>query len=195
MHPWNNCLNMTLGSAILGIAFLIAHPINVMATDTIDPATQPHLKSWSNVIPAAKRFVILADFNNEAVLDRETGLVWERSPSSNLNYWAGALSECVNKVVGGRKGWRLPSVHELSSLLDPSVSAPGPILSNGHPFLGIIQESYWTAPINLQRTTSAFAWIVNFSNGTVEEGLATTDTGVHYVWCVRGAAAMGSPTH
>ena len=36
--------------------------------------------SWSRALPAADRFVVLADFNNEAVLDRNTGLLWQRTP-------------------------------------------------------------------------------------------------------------------
>ena len=98
--------------------------VGALATDSIDPATQPALKSWSNKIPAAKRFVVLPDFNNEAVLDRETGLVWEKSPDQGGAYrWDTdeAAAACINSNVGGRKGWRLPAIDELASLIDPSV--------------------------------------------------------------------------
>src|SRR4030095_1945517 len=42
---------------------------------------------------ASERFVVLADFNNEAVLDRETQLVWQRSPLSATK-WVFALHNC-----------------------------------------------------------------------------------------------------
>ena len=39
------------------------------------------LKSWSRKIPnARRRFEVLHQFNDEAVLDRETQLVWEHAP-------------------------------------------------------------------------------------------------------------------
>ena len=33
--------------------------------------------SWDQT-PSSTRFVVLSNWNNEAVLDRETGLVWEK---------------------------------------------------------------------------------------------------------------------
>src|SRR4030095_6393630 len=39
------------------------------------------LRDWGRKYDnASERFVVLADFNNEAVLDRETPLAWLRSP-------------------------------------------------------------------------------------------------------------------
>ncbi len=43
------------------------------------------LPSWEKKLPCVSkdncpRFEVLADWNNEAVLDKETGLVWEKSP-------------------------------------------------------------------------------------------------------------------
>ena len=75
-------------------------------------------------LPSAARFAILHDFNNEAVRGNNTGLVWERAPDNTLLNWAAAANLCANKVVGGTRGWRLPSVVELVSLIDPSLPAP-----------------------------------------------------------------------
>src|SRR5262249_15328144 len=33
--------------------------------------------SWDQMLPASTRFIVLSNFNSEAVLDRETGLVWQ----------------------------------------------------------------------------------------------------------------------
>src|SRR5262245_38941655 len=95
-----------------------------------------HLQSWSNQIEdAADRFLVLAEFNDEAVLDKETQLVWERTPSTTTYLWQNARFFCAQKAVGGRGGWRLPSFYELSSLVDPSVQdASTPRLASGHPF-------------------------------------------------------------
>src|SRR2546427_3494690 len=78
--------------------------------------------SWDQTLPAATRFIVLSNFNSEAVLDRNTGLVWEKSPGTGPGPWSGARSFCIDKNVGSQKGWRLPSIPELSSLIDPSVA-------------------------------------------------------------------------
>ena len=140
--------------------------------DEIPPA-------WSQKLPAAQRFQLVLD--SAAVLDKETGLVWEKSPGTTTSPWSGALyNYCYNKEVGGRKGWRPPTIEELSSLVDLSVSG-SPRLSGGHPFLNVQSGYYWSAT-TLTGTTSV-AWFVNFNGG-----YASTEykTSTNYVWCVRG---------
>jgi hypothetical protein len=66
------------------------------------------LKSWDDKIAGTLRWKILAEFNNEAVLDKETQIVWERSPDTTFLAWTAARTACSVKNVGGRKGWRLP---------------------------------------------------------------------------------------
>ena len=56
------------------------------------------------VLPAAQRFVILPAFNSEAVLDKETGLVWEKSPQTTTARWSAARRICTEKNVGGQTG-------------------------------------------------------------------------------------------
>src|SRR5262245_15680848 len=74
------------------------------------------------------RFVVLVDWNSEAVFDRKTGLVWERSPNLSFSNWAGAQKRCDNLLLGKHNGWRLPTIFELATLVDPSVPSPGPTL-------------------------------------------------------------------
>ena len=136
---------------------------------------------WDQVLPAAERFVILPAFNSDAVLDKETGLVWEKSPATTAGTSSSARSTCANKAVGGRKGWRLPSMPELASLVDPSVAPPGPTLPQGHPFLNIQPSNYWSAPAHVENPT--LTWGVGFGNGSV---LGVSKSFDNRVWCVRG---------
>ena len=119
-------------------------------------------------------------FGGEAVLDLETGLVWEREPGNRKLSWSNATLECANNTTtGGRKAWRLPSFHELASLLDPATSN----LQAGSPFILTVIGAYWSAtaaPPELQ----ARAWTVAFNNGVVGRGNQKTVTTIA-VWCVR----------
>jgi uncharacterized protein DUF1566 len=138
--------------------------------------------SWDQKLPASTRFVVLLDWASQAVLDRETGLVWEQAPAATITSWNGAKNTCINKPVGGRKGWRLPAVAELSSLIDPSVAFPGPTLAPGHPFTNVqTTKPYWSASTSTLIPSSA--WSVDFREGVVPSSDRTLE---FLVWCVRG---------
>jgi hypothetical protein len=123
------------------------------------------------------RFVVLASYNGEAVYDQETGLVWEQSPITVPQPWAPGT--CNDKVVGNRKGWRVPTVQELASLLDPSLPF-GPTLPAGHPFSNVHSWAYWSATA---APDPRFAWNVQFNNAVVILEARLTS---RYYWCVRG---------
>ena len=137
--------------------------------------------SWDQTLPSATRFIILSNFASAAVLDRETGLVWERSPQTATSNWFSARFICLNKTVGNRKGWRLPSMAELASVIDPSVGSPGPTLPAGHPFTNVLLANYWTATTHPDAPSNA--WQVVVLNGNVN---VTPKTDPNGVWCVRG---------
>jgi hypothetical protein len=132
-------------------------------------------------LPAAQRFVILPAFNSDAVLDKETGLVWEKSPQTTSAKWSVAHRTCIEKKVGGQKGWRLPSLPELASLVDPSIAPPGPTLPPSHPFLAVQSAVYWSE--TRVDEDARGSWGVHFGLG----GGATFINWAHSVqfWCVR----------
>ena len=146
------------------------------------------LESWEDKIPNAnQRFKVLSEFEGAAVLDKETQLVWEQSPLTTFHTWdfsAGvfesALTQCTTRTTGGRKGWRLPSVHELASLVDPANSNRS--LPTGHPFANVQSAFYWSATSSTGTPTSA--WIVFFNDGVVGQGHKAFNGG--HAWCVRG---------
>lgn len=179
------------GVVIMVVALTLFVP-GVSVAGSLEPSTAPASTmktldqippTWSQILPDAQRFQLV--LGDAAVLDKETGLVWEKSPGTRNMTWQGAMSQCQNKTMGNRKGWRMPTVEELASLVDPSVSSPGPTLPNGHPFIYNVQSiTYWSATTTVGDTT--YAWAVVFSNGGVF-GFDKTDNG--YVWCVRGGQA------
>ncbi|TKB67903.1 MAG: DUF1566 domain-containing protein [Nitrospira sp.] len=89
--------------------------------------------------------------------------------------------ECTARTTGNRKGWRLPSVHELASLAHPSVPPPGPTLQSGQPFLTVGSADYWSATTNAEDPT--VAWLGHLLTGSVAN---SNKVNVAHVWCVRG---------
>jgi uncharacterized protein DUF1566 len=132
------------------------------------------------------RFIELSSYNNEAVFDSETGLVWEQSPSTTLQTWENAQFSCNQKTVGNRKGWRLPTVQELASLVDPTVPPPGPTLPAGHPFSNVRSDFYWSATTFARSASDA--WVVSFSGANVVTFAGKSFT--TFVWCVRGGQGV-----
>ncbi len=147
-------------------------------------------KSWSKKLPCdsqtnCPRFEVLADFNNEAVLDKETGLVWEKSAWRYTPYWNNAISLCTDLELGGRKGWRLPTVEELTSLVDPTQPTSSPALPSGHPFVNVNSIGFWSATTAVFDTSYAECVTMGCCSGAVGNCYKTGpfDFGV---WCVRG---------
>ncbi len=147
---------------------------------------------WDDQVNNTGRFKVLSEFGGAAVFDKETGLVWEQSPSTISRTWLGAQHHCNTETVGNRKGWRLPTVQELTSLLDTSNSSPA--LPTGHPFtLTSSQEDgfYWSA--TTLASDAAFAWFVDLSDGDVDgsENPDNNKTGSSlFGWCVRGGQGV-----
>ena len=149
------------------------------------------LPSDSGVVtPAhAARFQILEGSKGEAVLDTETQLIWERSPSATETTWANASLRCSLTSTGGRLGWRLPSFFELMTLIEPSSLATASKLSlpAGHPFRGVRTGLYWTN--NSQDTEPTNAYAIDFLRGDLTSQRKNL---AHACWCVRGGTSNAS---
>ncbi|TFG64752.1 MAG: DUF1566 domain-containing protein [Nitrospirales bacterium] len=137
--------------------------------------------AWAQVLPAELRFVPV--MGGAAVLDKETGLVWEQSPQTTTHHWSDARLECMARTVSGRKGWRLPAVNELASLID--MTNTNPALPTGHPFSNVLPSHYWSATTSANIPT--LAWDAHFGNGEVARN---TKPSYVFVWCVRGGGVL-----
>ena len=124
----------------------------------------------------------------EAVLDKQTGLVWAR----NIEYeqkavsWDDAVKFCQELKIGGKTGWRLPTRDEFISVLDTSKSVPA--FPEGHPFEvsgvenpgGAGARRYWTS--TEYGSDKQSAWLVSIRVGRVEDSIKLFDA---KVWPVR----------
>ena len=132
----------------------------------------------------AARFTVLGEHNHEAVRDKRTVLVWEQSPALDMSDWEMAQRRCSSSHAGGSTDWRVPTVQELATLVEPaSIEVK---LPPDHPFANVEPGIYWSA--TERRENRAYASFVNFSSGgsaTLEKYMPT------FVWCVRGGMNEG----
>jgi hypothetical protein len=152
--------------------------------NSVEAASVPD--NWSKKLKCESgcpRFDILKAWDNAAVLDKETGLVWEQSPDDvNVYDWDDAQFHCNTLQVTSRMGWRLPTVQELGSLIDTSQANPA--LPNGHPFGNIGNVNYWSATTN---GGTLNAWIVSLIGGNT---FTAGQGGLARAWCVRGGSGV-----
>jgi hypothetical protein len=176
--------NLT-GAIIIAITALLLP--GIIQAGNLEPsgAPAPTMKTldeipptWSQKIAGTERFELV--LGNLGVLDKETGLVWEKSPSTSTYNWEAAINHCILLVLNTRRGWHLPTIEQLGSLADNS--SLNPALSAGHPFLNVQLSEYWAASTHNGFTTHA--WTVTFNGAGFINYYSKTDT--RYAWCVRG---------
>lgn len=120
--------------------------------------------AWG-VVPAG-RFTVVGD----TVVDNNTHLTWQRTASAVKYPWAGADSYCNNG-----SGWRLPTIRELRSLVDPRLpdAALDPVAFPNAPF-----DYYWSSTIATYNR--AYGW-VTVGVGTLESMSLTASCRVRCV--------------
>ncbi len=134
----------------------------------------------SGLLAAAERFTLV--FDGAGVKDNQTGLIWEQAPDLEHDVWSRSVERCAAKAVGGKSGWRAPTIQELKSLVDPAQKDPA--LPPGHPFSNIKSAIYWTATPH--PTDDIVAWQVSFFSG---ESVTDQKSGTRRMWCVWGGSA------
>lgn len=178
----------SVGIVLVGAVILFTQPAEA------GNSAGPHypVPSWDQKLKCASkhacpRFTVLSDWGGEAVLDKETGLVWEREPSKQTFRWNKAELHCNNLDVSHRKGWRLPKIQELASLVDTTQTNPS--LSAGNPFK-FVKDDYFYWSVSSVNEDPMSKWIVEFHEGKV---IYREKSAKIYTWCVRGGQGIGSP--
>jgi hypothetical protein len=167
----------------------------------LEPSGPPGPTMYKLVAPLPTGFVLWADntrfavsdegtpgdTSDDVVLDRATGLMWARDANlaNGSKTWQEALDYC-NDLNLGRSSklatdWRLPSIGELTRLSEPYPSTGTPALPDGHPFVNVRTDFYWSSTTYEDGT--GHAWYVRMSNGSAD-GYNLKPNG-NYVWPVR----------
>ncbi len=159
-----------------------------MAHDQLREDVRAHTVEHRELSPNQRWGLV---YGGQAILDRETGLVWKRTvasvPAGTASWWA-ALEACRNDRTGGRGGWHLPSVEEITSLhpIDPVAPFTNIVKKDGpsSPFV------YWTSsreevsspqPASDQQAY----WVSIKANGALEVQRGRLSNPMGY-FCVRG---------
>src|SRR5215203_5979222 len=94
-----------LYSALIGaVAFVVVATLVLAAQapsitlQTVLDAFTRIPPTWSQTLPVAERFVLV--MGGVAVLDKETGLVWEQAPVEPASTWINAHVLCNIKGLG-----------------------------------------------------------------------------------------------
>ncbi|MDO8357582.1 MAG: DUF1566 domain-containing protein [Nitrospirota bacterium] len=175
---------------ILSETTRVAHEQQRLLDERIQAQTEQRYE-----YPPAQRWEVV--YGGGAVVDKETGLIWQRQPGTAKLMWPQASDICVKLGVPNtltpHRGWRLPTVQELNTL------AP---LTQQSPFIGVQGGGdpwYWTSTVDgATRPYHAgdgedypFVYRVSFSlNGGSSAGATGTAPGSGSgaggsVWCVR----------
>ncbi|HKU39179.1 MAG TPA: DUF1566 domain-containing protein [Polyangiales bacterium] len=112
------------------------------------------------------------------VRDNSTELTWQQGSDSMRRTWSDAGVYCAQlQLVGG--GWRLPTLNELLTIVDPARTTAPVIDSKAFP--GTPADTFWSA--NGFTGDAKYAWTIDFRYGNSAKDHAKSAGA--YVRCVR----------
>ena len=157
-------------SALFGASINVFPAVVKGVLDTGDPAERVcNPKSYT-------------DLGNGIVRDNVTGLEWQKATPSGTYKWQQALDYVAGMNAGthenyGYTDWRLPTIEELSSLVDAGTTpAIDPVFNDTDNM-----DPYWSSTAHVY--DSSGAWNVDSTGGFVYGNLKTSYS---YVRAVRG---------
>jgi hypothetical protein len=159
--------------------------------ETVEPpfsfANWPMPNSANSGLPNEQSYEVLGAGEEQTVLDRVTGLEWQRSLDDRAFTWSAAGALCEQLRYANFEDWRLPTRIELVSLLDLSRTNPALELAA---FPSGSSQWFWTA--SPDATDAARAWYVYFYFGYPDVDDRSVENRVR---CVRGGAVPLGSAH
>jgi parallel beta-helix repeat protein len=115
---------------------------------------------------------------DETVTDTFTGLMWQKESTETRMTWQNAIEYCENMSLSDYNDWRLPTMHELRSIVNYLKYNPA---MDQDFFSGILSARYWSSTSYANYTGRA--WGVYFNYGY--DRYSAKDSS-YYVRAVRG---------
>jgi hypothetical protein len=148
--------------------------------------------SWAMVRDNVTGLIWENKTNDGSIHDRDNRYTWYDPNAATNGGYAGTpgngtdtkdFIDALNTArFGGFDDWRLPTVKELSWLVNSNISYPGPTINTTN-FQNTMSSSYWSSTTNAYYTSSA--WYVSFRYGYVDYGDYLKSYSL-YVRAVRG---------
>ena len=149
-------------------------------------STAYHVRAVRGGLPPADSLYV--DHGDGTVTDTVTWLMWQQETAPGTMTWEQALAYCEDSTLGGHSDWRLPTIRELSSLVDRNRHVPAINLTY---FPQTQSADYWAS--TTVANSPEISWGVYFYWGSaVDRDLKTAN---YYVRMVRGGQPIiVSPT-
>jgi uncharacterized protein DUF1566 len=84
------------------------------------------------------------DNGDGTVTDKITGLMWQQAVPTAIYTWTDANAYCPTLNLAGHSDWRLPTVIELISIVNPDIPNPGPTIVETF-FPATPSATFWTS--------------------------------------------------
>lgn len=127
-------------------------------------------------------------FNDEIVIDKKTGLVWEKYSSPSTMSWNDSLNYCESKIISGYDDWRLPNILELYTILDFSCTGPSDANCIGNYASDFFynnsdeDRSFWSSTLPVSSDNHAYFILPDGGGFNINRGMKFNP---FYVRCVR----------
>ena len=116
--------------------------------------------------------------DEKTTIDHNLSLEWQHTVAQKT--WSNAVSYCETSTYGGHSDWRLPTLHELLSIIDESQDYP---YVDSRFFPNITEGSFWSS--SEFANDSSQVWRTNFN--TISSSSKNSNS---YVLCVRSDEAI-----
>jgi len=179
--------HLITASLISLCAFLLSAVVSFAAPVPDTGQTQSYTNTFGEDSDYSCNPHSYTDLGNGVVKDNVTGLEWQQATAPGTYTWQQAIDYCNNLSLGGKDDWRLPTIKELSTLVDSSIPYPGPTINTSY-FPNTVASDYWSSTTLADNTS--YAWDVYFYSGHVYYYDKALNGG--YVRAVRGGQSSNN---